>query len=223
MSCVEKCRRLEADIRRLEMRLKLRERQVEEALSGLRQVLITGDLSLADLAIRIVNELLPSPDELRRQLVREARKWVGTKEVGGDNMGPEVEMFQRAVDGKAQGEPWCACFAIFCIKEVEARYDILSPVYRSEATRVIWDATPVSQRLSGPEIGSLAVWEKVGTRFGHIEIVTEPDAGNDKFLSVGGNTSDGSGVNRDGDGVYEKVRSIERMGRLRVMGFLRVF
>jgi len=40
-------------------------------------------------------------------LVHEAKRWVRFTESGGDNRGQVVEMFQRAVDGKAQGEAWC--------------------------------------------------------------------------------------------------------------------
>jgi hypothetical protein len=42
-----------------------------------------------------------------RLLAFEAARWKGITEVGGPNKGQIVEMFQKAVDGKAQGEPWC--------------------------------------------------------------------------------------------------------------------
>jgi hypothetical protein len=40
-------------------------------------------------------------------------------------------------------------------------------------------------------------------------------------LSVEGNTSDGTGINRDGDGVYERMRHIvSGAGVMRHLGFL---
>lgn len=41
------------------------------------------------------------------KLLEEARRWVGVREKGGNNRGPEVEKFQKAVDGRASGEAWC--------------------------------------------------------------------------------------------------------------------
>ena len=51
-----------------------------------------------------------TPHLKMRLLVWSARLWVGMTEVGGNNRGQVVERFQRAVDGKASGEPWCAAF-----------------------------------------------------------------------------------------------------------------
>jgi len=61
-------------------------------------------------------------------LVEEALKWVGTMEKGGDNKGPEVEEFQKAVDGKAQKEPWCMAYVQFCIKKVEEKLSLIQLV-----------------------------------------------------------------------------------------------
>lgn len=46
-------------------------------------------------------------ETLCQYLIDEAKKWIGTTESGADNCGPEVELFQKAVDGKSQGEAWC--------------------------------------------------------------------------------------------------------------------
>ena len=77
------------------------------------------------------------PDKLARLLIFEARRWVGMTEIGGNNRGQVVEMFQRAVDGKASGEPWCAAFVFFCVGMVESMAAALgwvecSPLHRSE-------------------------------------------------------------------------------------------
>jgi hypothetical protein len=47
-------------------------------------------------------------------LVEFAKKYVGTKEdPKKDNSGELIVLFQKAVDGKAQGEPWCMAFTQF--------------------------------------------------------------------------------------------------------------
>ena len=45
-----------------------------------------------------------------RLLIHEAKRWVGVTEVGGNNRGQVVEIFQKAVGGVANGQPWCMDF-----------------------------------------------------------------------------------------------------------------
>lgn len=169
---------------------------------------------------------------LRRALVFEARRWVGIKEVGGDNRGQAVEMFQRAVDGKAVGEPWCAGFAHFCLEMVDKQlaailtnYELKNRIFKSEHVLTIWKETPMICRKVKPEPGYLTLWwhfndEGKPSGTGHVGIVTDVQA-EDRILSVEGNTSDGSGINRDGDGVYERTRHIVTgAGTMRHLGFL---
>jgi hypothetical protein len=46
-------------------------------------------------------------ENLHQSLIEVAEKYIGIKEATGHNDGSEVEMFQKAVDNKAQGESWC--------------------------------------------------------------------------------------------------------------------
>jgi hypothetical protein len=158
---------------------------------------------------------------------------VGIKEIGGANRGQMVELFQRAVDGKAQGEPWCAGFVHFCLETVDAqmkyvmgeRYDLRNRIAQSEHVLTIWKDTPMIARRAAPQAGYLTLWWHFGadgkpTGSGHVGIVTEVQAP-DRILSVEGNTSDGTGINRDGDGVYERMRHIvSGAGVMRHLGFL---
>lgn len=171
------------------------------------------------------------PDALARLLVFEARRWVGITEIGGDNRGQMVEMFQRAVDGKASGEPWCAAFAFFCIEMAESTAAALgmtarSPLHRSEWVQAVWEKSPERMRLESPEPGCLIVWQKwknnQPTPSGHIGIVLDQTL-DGKVVTIEGNTGDGEGVQREGDGVFSRVRSLEGVGSMRVRGFLRVF
>lgn len=170
---------------------------------------------------------------LRRALVFEARRWVGIKEVGGANRGQAVEMFQRAVDGKAQGEPWCAGFVHFCLNAVDAQmayvmggtYALKHRIAASEHVLTLWKDTPMIARRAEAAPGYLTLWwhfnaEGKPSGTGHVGIVTEVQAP-DRILSVEGNTSDGTGINRDGDGVYERLRHIVTgAGVMRHLGFL---
>lgn len=156
-------------------------------------------------------------------LVEVAKRYIGTKESGGDNKGAQVEAFQKAVDGKAQGEAWCMAFVQFCINKVEEETNetLKSKIFKSEHCLTVWNKTPVEQRLKVPEPGCLIVWQFGKTASGHVGIVTA--VGPTKVDTIEGNTGDGQGVVREGDGVYARKRSRTGTSDMKVLGFLRVF
>lgn len=176
-----------------------------------------------------------TPHLKMRLLVWSARLWVGMTEVGGNNRGQVVERFQRAVDGKASGEPWCAAFALFCVDMVDGLAAIIgggepSALYRSEHVQTIWLRSPETLRLPRPQPGCMMLWQhwKGGqpTQAGHIAVVAEV-VDEHTVRTLEGNTGApmglGQGVEREGDGVYERVRSIRGTGPMRVKGFLRAW
>jgi hypothetical protein len=156
----------------------------------------------------------------RDQLIKEAEKCIGVHESGGNNKGPAVERFQKAVDGRAQGEPWCAAFVQFCINEVEAQFGATVVVHRSEHCLTIWAKTPGVHRYKFPKPGFLVIWGYEDSLNGHIGIVTRVI---DDFTieTIEGNTSpDDKTVEREGDGVYRKTRSLKAVGKMKLVGFI---
>jgi hypothetical protein len=159
-------------------------------------------------------------------LVKEASEYVGVKETG-PNQGPDVEMFQRAVDGKASKESWCMCFVQYCIHQVEQQLGIRSNVFNSEHCLTVWRNTIHDLHRAHPAPGYIAIWQHYdefgkATSNGHTGIVTEVlDA--DRFATVEGNTSDSSSVDRNGDGVYRKTRYLKTHGTMQLVGFIDPF
>lgn len=162
------------------------------------------------------------------RLIEVAKSYIGTKEIGGDNKGPQVEEFQKALGGPAVQQSWCADFVHFCAKKVDAEqggtaYDL----YPSQLVVEVWNKTDPSLRLANPEAGCMILWEHFkdghATGLGHAGIVTRVAVGT--VDTVEGNTSDGSGINRDGDGVYSRSRPIvsSATSTMKVLGFLRVW
>lgn len=170
-------------------------------------------------------------DTLCQYLIEEAKKWIGTTESGADNCGPEVELFQKAVDGKSQGEAWCLAFIQFCIKKAEERFEseFGEPVnhwmYPTEHCMTLWNKMPLESKLKElPHAGCLVVWQhfKDGqpTSSGHIGLITEI-LGVNRVKTIEGNTSPNlTGDQRNGDGVYEKERSLLSKGSLQLKGFI---
>lgn len=171
-----------------------------------------------------------------RLLIHEAKRWVGVTEVGGNNRGQMVEMFQRSVDGKACGEAWCMGFVQYCVNAVDrclaavfAEADSCgrSLIYRSKHCLTVWNRSKELQ-LEKPKPGTLCIWQEckdgMPTAQGHVGVVVGVND-DGTMLTVEGNTSAGDSVQREGDGVWLKRRRYltETSGSMRVKGFLRVW
>ena len=155
------------------------------------------------------------------KLVAIALSYVGVHEEG-NNSGVAVEEFQKAVDGKANQESWCMCFVQFCVKKTSALVRFPDCIFDSESCLQTWAKTDIKARFNDPEPGDIVIWQKGSTALGHTGIVVEVHE-DGTFDTVEGNTSSGSGDQREGDGVYRRKRSRKPMGELHLIAFLRPF
>ena len=158
-------------------------------------------------------------------LIAEARRWVGTTETP-PNKGQLVERWQKTVDGVAQGESWCMAFVQHHITWIDKLFWELSAnpyytkVFKSEHCLTVWNKTPKEMRSNVPVLGSIAIWQHKGTASGHTGIVSSILPSQRKFLCIEGNTGPGDGVVREGDGVFEKSRSMDGAGEMKLLGFI---
>jgi len=129
-----------------------------------------------------------------------------------------IDTFRRAVDGVADGEPWCAAFVQYCVSAVAQRYNSPISLYPSELCSAIWDNTGKGFRLDEPVPGSIIIWNYPGTIHGHTGIVLrKTDSGFIKTIE--GNTRGEDGVK----GVHIKIRSIKGTDSMKVLGYLNPF
>jgi len=166
----------------------------------------------------------------RMLLIFEAKRWQNFVESGGDNKGQVVEMFQRAVDGRAVGEPWCMSALQYWVKQVDLMTDAFaqatmgpehrSKLYSTEHCLTCWNDSDRDCHLSTPVIGTVMIWQKGSTSSGHCGVVVALDKDPDFVLTVEGNTGPRKVVTRQGDGVYLKRRSVHPVGNMRVKGWL---
>lgn len=159
------------------------------------------------------------------RLIELATSLVGTHEVGGENKGPDVEAFQRTVDGKAQGEAWCLAFVQYCVTGVCDEMGVPNPLFPTEHCMTLWDKTHFSKRTQTPEPGMLILWQhyKDGkpTMQGHVGIVARVS---DRYVdTIEGNTGSGKGVVREGDGVYARQRNLGDAGAMHLKGYIKVW
>lgn len=153
------------------------------------------------------------------RLVEVAGWYVGVRETG-PNAGTNVEEFQKAVDGKAQGESWCCCFVMFCVQTVCKELGITQSIFSTEHCMTAWNKSPKRYLPASAEVkpGFIVIWKHEGTTNGHTGIVTAVDG--DNIHTIEGNTSDGTAVNPDGDGVYARIRNRYKSGNMVVQGFI---
>ena len=157
------------------------------------------------------------------RLVEFAGYYVGVHEATGRNDGVNVEEFQKAVDGNAQGESWCMAFVQFCVIRVCEELQLVQALYPTEHCMTAWGNSfkrflPTSSQIKP---GYIMIWNHEGTANGHTGIVTAVDG--DNIHTIEGNTSDGTAVNPDGDGVYARVRNRYKTGNMKVVGFIDPF
>ena len=139
-------------------------------------------------------------------------------EMEKDNHGPLVELFQSTI-GKAEGEPWCLSFIQSCVAYVES-FGFSSCLFPSEHCLTVW-ANSLCRRPIEPIVGDIVIYQMGNTTKGHAEIITNVFL--NSFQTIGGNTSSGSEIERNGDGIYSKIRSRHTSDKFKTLGFLRIF
>lgn len=146
-----------------------------------------------------------------------ASQFVGVREMG-HNAGPIVERFQRVVDGRAEGEPWCVCFLQYVVREASALAGLNVTLYPTESTQVLWSRTPAQHRIALPEPGCVAVWRSTSRpSHGHAGIVSRVDGAD--VYTIEGNT--GAGDQREGDVVAVKRRIGGQIPGFVLLGYIK--
>lgn len=154
---------------------------------------------------------------LAERAIEIALSYDGVRE-HGRNAGPEVEEFQGSI-GLSPGDPWCAAFVCFCIKEAAKELGVTPKFQYGGSVYKLWTRNPDLQ-TSEPGLNCVFLIDhglsKVGTRIGHTGFCVQPLIANadghpgeqfvDKIETVEGNTN--AAGSRDGDGVYHKTRKM---------------
>ncbi len=122
------------------------------------------------------------------------------------NCSHDIARFLRSV-GLGCGQPWCAAFVRYCLDAGRARY----PTVRSAAARayVVSSSIPVKHVVKGYRTitrGWLAIWTHSASWTGHIGIIERMHER--AIVTIEGNTTPAPGINRDGDGVYRRLRAL---------------
>lgn len=146
-----------------------------------------------------------------------AKSFVGTKEVG-KNSGYWVDKFLKSVRLKP-GAEWCGAFVGFCLDSAKVKsLKIRSGLARKYVTKNSIKATSVIEKNMIIPKGSLLIWRRGNTIFGHVGIVEKWQGKNGSTIE--GNTTSGKkGIQYAGNGVYARNRSIYPLNYFRITDF----
>lgn len=151
---------------------------------------------------------------------------VGKKELTNKNDGEHIKLYMEAVKlPYGKGYPYCAAGIYYCYYSVnKSTKDV--PILQSGGANAIFDYARKHGRIREdsqfvPYVDDLIVWIKKGTYSGHIERIVEV-SDSQTVITVGFNTGSGdSGSQRDGGGVYKRVRYLNKpLGSMVVRGLI---
>ena len=136
--------------------------------------------------------------------MREARKWIGTRELPG-NRGVFVDFANLLAIGDwrwARGAPWCASF-VYLVGRLALGDEWPVPRTASVQALADWGARALGDRPM--HVGALAlVWFESGQRYGHVGIVTRINEVN--VETIEGNSNNAG--SREGFAVVLRAREM---------------
>ena len=166
---------------------------------------------------------------------------VGVRETSY-NQGPQVEYYQKTVDGVSESESWCMSYMQTGLYEVAKRLQLLPdlshlsakqiykliPIYKSESCMSVFYKTHPRYIIPFPFTDNsnkiFGCWfiqqQKADANKGHTGKVLSHSATENTIYTNEGNT-DGSG-SREGDGVYNRSRPLGSTSDKNLRGFVDV-
>jgi len=149
------------------------------------------------------------------KLVNIALAEVGTREVGGNNLGPRIREYQSATWLAPGAWPWCAAFVAWVLHEWLKDSDVLDAMkIRSpdwgckDASAFGWEKWARAKGLKViPETEKAQAGDIVIFDFSHIGIVVEDQTGDTINTCEGNTNGKGERDSVSGDGVWRKTRA----------------
>jgi hypothetical protein len=151
------------------------------------------------------------------KVLKIAQSFVGVKEQN-NNSGYWVNKFLKNVH-LSSGNQWCGAFVSYCLDSAKVTsLKVRSGLARRFVTKKSIKATQVLYGNKQIPSGSIIIWKRGGSIFGHVGIVEQWKGL--KGYTIEGNTTSGiKGVQFTGDGVYRRIRSIYPLNYFRITDF----
>jgi hypothetical protein len=128
----------------------------------------------------------PKPSRIGLAALAVALAERGHGELGGNNVGPDVDRYRRVASPSGRTDPWCAWFASWCLEEGCKRIGYPCPVERSGSARVLWlRCCEAGARVATPLPGDVGLVKRPGGH--HIFFVWEAVPPALVYLTIEGN------------------------------------
>ena len=147
----------------------------------------------------------------------------GTRELTGKNDGRTVELIQKTV-GLSKGDPWCMAAVQSALAFAEKWSGKSSGIASGGHCLTVHKDSPGAQIAKADVMsGDIIIYRHGQTTNGHAESIITMTAWMVAF-TMGGNTSPGPGIEREGDGEFFRMRSLTNpIGTMGIHGILRPF
>jgi hypothetical protein len=122
---------------------------------------------------------------------------IGVHEQGGNNTGPEVDLYLASV-GLDPGFSWCASFVYYCFKQAAQQLALTNPCPKTGAGLRLWKLADTGWKDSNPVPGAIYVLDH-GSGTSHVGLIETVDSGN-VLTEISGNTNRSG--SRNGDSVW---------------------
>jgi len=134
---------------------------------------------------------------LSQQALTVAVSTIGVHEQGGNNQGPEVDLYLASV-GLNPDFPWCAAWVYYVFRQAAQQLGLPNPCPRTGSAIKMWKLSDMAWRDSNPAPGAIYVLDH-GGGIGHVGIVeTSDDTG--VLTEISGNTN--AAGSREGNCVW---------------------
>lgn len=185
-------------------------------------LVIDGVLGAISWAVLFGEHSVPQQSTIKKKLAETALDFahsqMGVRESGGNNCGPEVESFLKAV-GLGKGYSWCMAFVYWSFQKAAEQLGQQNPLVKTGGVLRGWNEANCTKILAkdsknNPSLvkpGQIFIMD-YGQGYGHTGIVKEVNGG--FITTIEGNTNDSR--SREGIGVFNHIRKIKDVNK----GFL---
>lgn len=140
--------------------------------------------------------------------------YVGVKEdPAGSNSGKEIDKIQNYFGfNKVQ---YCALFTQYIYAKILYSFNIENPFPKTASSQTLYGWAKnnelTSTNFSELSVGDIVIWRKRKLWQGHVGFVVSVDQKNLMFETIEGNTANSDfGDQRDGDGIYRRIRYMKK-------------
>lgn len=155
------------------------------------------------------------PSSITEAAVTAAVSQLGIREQGGNNTGPEVDLYLASV-GLEPGASWCAAFVYWCFRRAANSLTVPSPCPKTGGALKLWKLADPHFHMTAPARGRVFVMDH-GQGLGHVGFV-EAVREDGSIDSVEGNTN--AAGSRNGDRVARHAWDPRTGARGVLVGYL---